>query len=137
MGVDRGVRVPQAREPLGDGPHGERRRVHGGHLVPGQRRRDARVGPGPDGVRAGDGAVLRVLVVVDEDAVALLLPPAARGELRNPALDVASECQRGATDLGEGPATLDPDVDVDAAATRRLGPADEVDVHEGCLLYTS
>src|ERR1035437_5860655 len=38
---------------------------------------------------------------------------------------------RLATALGEGPATLDPDVDVDAAAARRLGPADEADVREG------
>ena len=37
---------------------------------------------GPHAVGRGDGAVARVLVVVDEDAVALLLPPLARGDLR-------------------------------------------------------
>src|SRR5450759_180687 len=65
------------------------------------------VRPRPDGVGAGDCAVLRVLVVVDEDAVAFLLPPAARGELRRAALDVAGEGQRGAANLRERPAVLD------------------------------
>ena len=43
-----------------------------------ERHRDARVGRRPDRPGGGDGAVAGVLVVVDEDAVALLLPPLAR-----------------------------------------------------------
>ena len=50
--------------------------------LPVERRRHPRVGLRPHRVGGGDGAVLRVLVVVDEDAVALLLPPLAGGDAR-------------------------------------------------------
>ena len=70
-------------------------------LVPGQRRRDARVGRRPHRVGAGDGAVLRVLVVVEEHAVALFLPPLAGGERRRAPLDLARKRQRGAPHLVE------------------------------------
>ena len=59
--------------------------------------------------------------------MALLLPPLARGERRGALLDVARERQRGAPDLGVRPASLDADVDVDAARAGGLGPADEAD----------
>ena len=49
-----------------------------GDLVPGQRHRDPRVGRRPDGVGRRHRPVLGVLVVVEEHAVALLLPPLAR-----------------------------------------------------------
>jgi len=49
-----------------------------GQLVPGHRRRDASVGHRPHRVRRCDRSILGVLVVVDEDAVALFLPPLAR-----------------------------------------------------------
>ena len=48
------------------------------HLVPAQAARHARVGRRAHRVGGGDGAVAGVLVVVDEHAVALLLPPLAR-----------------------------------------------------------
>ena len=50
-------------------------------LVPGHRRRNPPIGLGSHRVGAGDGSVLGVLVVVEENAVPLLLPPLARGEL--------------------------------------------------------
>ncbi len=56
--------------------------AHVEELVPRDGRGDARVGLRAHRVRAGDGAVLGVLVVVEEDAVALLLPPLAGGERR-------------------------------------------------------
>ena len=99
-------------------------------LVPGERRRDARVGCRPHRVGAGDGAVLGVLVVVEEDAVALFLPPLARRQRRRAPLDLARERQRGAAHLGERPAPLDAHVDVHAARARRLRPADETEVVE-------
>ena len=49
-----------------------------GDLIPREWRRHARVGPGPHRIGGGDRPILRVLVVVEEDAVALLLPPLAR-----------------------------------------------------------
>ena len=98
-----------------------------GHLVPGQRRRDASVGRRAHRVGRGDGAVLGVLVVVEEDAVALLLPPLAGRDRRRSPLDVAGQGERRAADLRIGPARLDAHVDVDAARAGRLGPADQPD----------
>ena len=92
-------------------------------LVPVKRRRHARVGRGPHRVRGGDGAVLGVLVVVEEDAVALLLPPFAGGERGRAPLDLARQRQRRAPHLVERPARLDPHVYVHAARARRLRPA--------------
>ena len=53
-----------------------------GDLVPPERRRHARVGQRAHRVRRARRAVLGVLVVVEEDAVALLLPPLRRGDRR-------------------------------------------------------
>ena len=74
-------RSPSSREPR---RHRRQREVGGlavVDLVPGQRRRHARVGRRPHRVGAGDRAVLRVLVVVEEHAVALFLPPLARRQI--------------------------------------------------------
>ena len=93
-------------------------------LVPRERRRHRRTGLRPDAVGRGDRAVARVLVVVDEDALAALLLPPLGGHLaRQAALELAAEGDRGVADVGERPARLDPDVDVDAAAARGLGEA--------------
>ena len=101
-----------------------------GTSVPAERHRDAGVGRRPDGVDRRDRPVLGVLVVVEEDAVALLLPPLRRRDRRGPPLDVAGDGQGGAAHLGVGPAPLDPDVDVDAARAGGLRPADEPDAGE-------
>src|SRR5688572_3393816 len=93
-------------------------------LAPIERRRYPRVRLRPHRVRGGNSAIFRVLVVVEEDAVALLLPPLARCERRRTPLDLARERQRRAADLGERPAALDADVDVHPARAGRLGPAD-------------
>ena len=92
------------------GGQGEVLRHHVGHLVPAQRERDPGVGERPDGVGGGHGPVLRVLVVVQEHAVPLLLPPARGGDRRRPPLHVPRQRQRGAPDLRVRPAPLDPDV---------------------------
>ena len=68
-------------EPRRRGRERERGRIAVRDLVPGERHRDARVGRRPHRLRRGDRAVLRVLVVVEEDAVALLLPPLAGREV--------------------------------------------------------
>ena len=69
---------PMLGEPRRHGRERERLGLDVGHLVPAQRHRDARVGQRPDRVGRRDRPVLGVLVVVEEDAVALLLPPLAR-----------------------------------------------------------
>ena len=80
--VDAGPRVADRRVPRRDRVDRERLGLDGRHLVPGQRRGDARVGQRPDGVGLRHRPVLGVLVVVEEDAVALLLPPLRGGEVR-------------------------------------------------------
>ena len=103
-------------------------------LLPAERRRDGRVGTRAHGVGGGDRAVARVLVVVDEDALAaLLLPPRGRDELRRAPLDLARERERAAAHLAETPVRLDPARDVDAAVARRLRPADEAELVERLL----
>ncbi len=99
-------------------------------LVPGERRGDPRVRQGPDRIGGRDRPVLGVLVVVEEDAVTLLLPPLGGGDRGDPPLHVPGEGQGGSPDLGIGPARLDPDVDVDPARARRLRPADQPDGFE-------
>ena len=93
----------------------KRGRVDVRHFVPLQRTRDARVRQRADGVRGRDGAVARVLVVVDEDAVALFLPPPRRRQRGDAALDLAADREGGAAHVRECPLRLDAYVDVDAA----------------------
>ncbi len=102
-----------------------------GQLVPRDGRRHGRVGAAAHRVRGEDRAVARVLVVVDEDALAaLLLPPRGRDELGRAPLDLARERERAAAHDGELPVRLDPAVDVDAAVAARLRPAGVADLVE-------
>src|SRR5207244_4517508 len=78
-----------AGEAVGDGLRRERFGFDGRTLGPAERRRDARVRRRTHRVRRGDGSILRVLVVVDEDAVPLLLPPLRRRQLRRAPLHLA------------------------------------------------
>ncbi len=78
----------------------------------------------PDAVGRGDRAIARVLVVVDEDPLAaLLLPPLGRHLVGEAPLELTPERDRRVADVGERPARLDPDVDVDASAARGLREA--------------
>src|SRR5215813_8774310 len=86
-------------------------------LLPGQRRRDTRVGRWPHRVRRGDGAIFGVLVVVHEYTLAFLLPPLAGSELRRAPLDFARQREGAATHLVEAPAPLESHIDVHAART--------------------
>ena len=89
------------------------------------RRGHRRLGHAAHRVGAGDGVVAGVLVVVDEQRprVAVLAPPRGRDVVRRAALDLAGEGERGPAYVGEAPARLDPDVDVQALAARGLRPA--------------
>src|SRR5262249_42390769 len=69
--------------------------------------------------------VLGVLVVVDEDAAPLLLPPLAGRVLWRSPFHLARDGERRPTHLVEAPASRDARVDVHATRSRRLGPAGE------------
>ncbi len=125
--VDPGSRIAAFGEDRGHGRQRERLGLDRRDLVPKQRHRDARVGERPNRVGRRDGPVLGVLVVIEEDAVALLLPPFRRRDRRCPPLHVARQRQRGAAHLRVRPARLDPDVDVDPAGARGLRPAGQAD----------
>src|SRR6185436_10010652 len=115
------LRVPIAELAKARGHRSEReiRRIATLDLVPGERRRDACVRRGSYRVCGSDGAILGVLVVVDEHTVTLLLPPLAGGELRCASLDLTRERKRRTTHLVEIPAPLDTHADVHAARAGR------------------
>src|SRR5262245_26053512 len=77
MTVHRRVRVASLAKPRRHRLEREVARLARVDLVPGERRGDARVGPRADRVRARDRAVLRVLVVIQKDAMTFLFPPLA------------------------------------------------------------
>ena len=83
--VDSGVRVADLLEAARHGGEGEVARLRVRDLLPGKRRRHGGGLGRSHRVRRGDGAVLRILVVVDEDAVALFLPPLAARDGRRAA----------------------------------------------------
>src|SRR5262249_46212711 len=86
----------------------------------------------PDRVRRSDRAVLCVLVVIEEHAVAFFFPPLARGYRGGTTLDFARERQSGPANFRERPALLDAHVPVLPAPSRRLRPADDAKVLERC-----
>ncbi len=130
MVVDAGMAVANLGEPLRQRRQGEVRRIAGVDLVPAKGCRYASIGLRPYGVRASDGAVFRVLVVVEEDAVALLLPPLARRQRRRATLDLSSEGQCRATYLIERPRAHDAYRNVHPTRARRLRPADQPEIVE-------
>src|SRR5436190_12908647 len=73
--VDGRMRVAEVAKPAGHGGYCEIRGLAVGHLVPGERRRNARVRGGTHGIRGAGRSILGVLVVVDEYAMTLFLPP--------------------------------------------------------------
>ncbi len=89
--------------------------IGGVDLFPRERRRYAGIRFRPHRVGRRHGAVLRVLVVVDEDAVTLFLPPFTGGNGRRPPLDLACQGDRGTADFRERPPGLDPHIHMDAA----------------------
>src|SRR5688572_24855209 len=113
--VHGGLHVADFGEALRHGGEGEVAGVAIGDFVPRDRCRDARVRFRANGIGARDGAVLGVLVVIEEDAVALLFPPLAGRQRGYAAFDFAGEGQRGAADVFERPALLDAHVDVQPA----------------------
>src|SRR5882672_5139119 len=118
--IDGLVRVPALLETRRYRPEGEVARIAGLEFVPLQRHRHGRIGRRSYRIGAGNRAVACVLVVVDENTVALLLPPLRGRELRYPLLHLACERERAATHLVVSPARLDANVDVHPALARCL-----------------
>src|SRR5205814_10003101 len=94
---------------------------------------DARFGQRTHRVRRTSGAVLRILVVVEEDAAPLLLPPLGRRQRGCAPLDLAGERECRATHLAEAPPRMDTDVHVHAARATRLRPTAQTKLVEQCL----
>src|SRR5574341_1246349 len=101
----------------------ELRRIAVRHLVPVERHRNARIRRRPHRPRGRHCPVLGVLVVVDKDAVPLLLPPLARRQLWRSPLHRARQRHRRPPHLVEPPAPLDAHVHVHPARPRRLRPS--------------
>ena len=86
------VRVADRLQPGRHREQGEVRRIAQLQFIPADRRRHACVRPRPHRVRRRHGPILGVLVVVDEHALPLLLPPLRGGQRRGPALHLTGQC---------------------------------------------
>src|SRR5205807_7622994 len=125
-GVDRRGGVAALGQACGRGDQRERRRIAAGDLVPLEGHRDPRVACRPHRPGRGDRAVLRVLVVVEEDPVALFLPPLARRQLGRAPPDLAGAGPGRPPYLIEAPAPPEARAPVHAARARRPGPGAHV-----------
>src|SRR5207302_11276652 len=84
--------------------------------------------------RAG-GSVLRVLVIVEKNAVTLFLPPFRTGQRGSTALHRARQRDGRAPHLRKTPARLDADIDVNSTTTTGLGPATQSHRHQKTLHF--
>src|SRR6478672_11850647 len=84
-------------------------------FVPAQRRRHPGIRLRPDRVRAGDRAVLCILVVVEEHAVPFFLPPFAGGERGSTTFNFTSEGESGAANFSKDPPALESRIHMNAA----------------------
>ena len=109
------VRIAHGRETLRYGEHSEVRRFRIRRLVPEKRRGYARIGQRPNGISRAGGPILRILVVVEEDAVPLFLPPFRAGEGGRAPLHRARKSQSSPPHLSESPARVDAHVHVHTA----------------------
>src|SRR4051812_18740716 len=100
------------------------------HLFPAERSRYRRFGPGADRIGGCHGPVLGILVVVHKHPVPLLLPPFAGSDRWSASLHLPCQGQSGTAHLIEAPPALDPNVYMDAARARGLGPPGQAEVLE-------
>jgi hypothetical protein len=132
-GIDPLRRISLSCEPAGDRADREGIRHTVGHLFPIKRSGHTSVWSRSHRVGRGHRPVLGVLVVIEEDAVPLLFPPLAGGEVRRAALHLPGEGNSGPADLGERPVCGDPAVDVQAARARGLRPPNEAELVQDLL----
>src|SRR6516225_8470856 len=126
------VQVTEFGEAGGHGGDGELARVYLVDFVPADGGRYDRFRHAAHRISAGDRVVASVLVVVDEEhgGVTVLAPPGGGDLVRRAAFDLAGEGVRGPPHLAEAPPRLDPHVDVQAVATRGLGPSGRSELAE-------
>ena len=96
INVDAGVWIANRFKPPGHRCHREVSRVARVDLSPGERSGHTRVRFRAHGICGGDRAILRVLVVVDEDAVPLFFPPLAGRQRGRTTFDLARQRERRA-----------------------------------------
>src|SRR2546428_5062626 len=106
--VDAAGRIADLLEPFRDGVHREGLGFTACDFVPRQGRRDPGIGGGANGVGGRDRAVLRILVVVEEDPLPFFLPPAAGGDVGGTPPDLASQGGRGPAGFPKWPAWVRP-----------------------------
>src|SRR5262245_2468106 len=117
------MRIADLCKPFGNREYGEVRWIAVRNLMPGKGRRHARVRQRAHRVGRARCTILCVLVVVQKDAVAFLLPPLRRSQARHAPFDFTRQSERSAADLGECPSLPDRNVDMHASRTARFGPA--------------
>lgn len=135
FGVHLPMRIAESGEACWYGKHREVGGLTVGDLLPREGCGDAGIGQRADGVGRTGGAILGVLVVVEEHAVAFLFPPFGTGQGGNAAFNGAGEGQGGAAHVGKGPARLDAHVNVHAARAAGFGPAAQSHFLEECVHF--
>src|SRR5262249_5759849 len=83
-----------------------------------------------DGIGGTGGTVLRILVVIEEDAVTLLFPPFRSGQSGCTALYCARQRNGRAADFSECPARFNTHIYMHAARTAGLGPSAKSNLFE-------
>src|ERR1700689_709134 len=101
------MRIANFCEAFGNCENGEVGWIAIGNFMPVQRRRDTRVGKRAYGIGRACRTILRVLVVVEEDAVAFFLPPLRTRQIRRAALYRSRQSHCRPPNLSECPAWLD------------------------------
>jgi len=115
----------------GHGGQGQRLRIDVVELVPRERHRYLGAGPRPHGPGPDHGLVGRVLVEVDEHALApLLLPPGGGGQVGPAALQLTGQGNRRLAHNERVLLGPQPHVDVDAVAAGGLGVALDAELVE-------
>ena len=109
------MRIAEFREALRNCEDGEVGWLAVGDLMPVKRCGHAGVRKRAHGIRGACRAILRILVVVEEHAVTLFLPPLRAGQTGRAPLDCTRQRERRATYLAEGPALFDPYIHVHPA----------------------
>src|SRR5207237_5696775 len=97
--VDASGRIADLLDPFRDGIDREGLSFTACDFVPRQRRRDPGIGGGANGVGGRDRAVLRILVVVEEDPMPFFLPAGAGGKVGRWPCDFTSYVDRGWMDF--------------------------------------
>src|SRR6202021_3337497 len=106
--VDPGVGIAELREALRNREYGKVSWIAVRHFSPFKWCGHTGVGQRANGICRTRCPILGVLVVVEEHAVTLLLPPFRTGERRRAPLDFARQGERRTADLAESPTRLGP-----------------------------